>query len=165
MKWVQLDIILAVVPLLAIGYIHRRIAMSGAFMLVLSNLPVTIMHEMAHFTVALLLGAKPTGFSIWPHREGNRWQLGSVSARVNFISAAPMALAPLLWLVAGLFLLLQKDTIAQDSLKILAGVYLGVYLCIAASIPSRQDIKVALSHPMSLLLWVAIIVAADRLIG
>jgi uncharacterized membrane protein YbhN (UPF0104 family) len=31
-----------------------------------------------------------------------------------------------------------------------------LYACTAACTPSWQDIKVALSHPLSLLLWVAV---------
>ena len=58
--------ITVVVPLVLIGFIHRRIARRGAFLLVLSNLPMTIMHELAHYTSALILGGKPGGFSLWP---------------------------------------------------------------------------------------------------
>jgi len=158
-------ILLAILPLVAIGLIHRQISKNGAFLLVWSNLPITILHELAHYSVALLLGGKPTGFSLWPQRDGKKWRLGSVTARVTYISAAPTALAPLLWFFAGLLLIVERDAIAQGSLSGLIGVYLAAYMCVAASIPSWQDIKVALSHPVSLMLWAIVIAASGRLIS
>ena len=146
------DLIL-VAPLLLVGYLHRRISQKGTFFLVLSNMPVTIMHEMSHFIVALLVGGEPTGFSLWPKKEGNQWILGSVTARVTLLSAVPTALAPLLWLPVGGLLLVERNALSGDSLEKLCGVYLAAYLCMAACIPSWQDIKIVLSHPMSLLLW------------
>jgi hypothetical protein len=153
----QQEIIFEIVPLVAIGLIHRQISTRGAFFLVLSNLPMTIMHELSHCIMALLLGGRPSGFSLWPRREGNRWRLGSVTARLTVISAVPTALAPLVWLLAGLVILNEKATIADGSLHLRAAVYLVVYLCVSASIPSWQDIKVALTHPLSLFIWVVMI--------
>jgi hypothetical protein len=152
--------LIIVVPLLLVGYGHHRISKSGTFLLVLSNVPITIMHEMAHFIVALFLGAEPTSFSLWPKKDGNKWILGSVTARVTFLSAVPTALAPLLWLPVGGVLLVERIALSGDSLEKLCGVYLVAYLCLAACIPSWQDIKVALSHPLSLVLWAAIFAAA-----
>jgi hypothetical protein len=56
----------------------------------------TLCHELAHFSVGLLLGAEPTGFSILPRRHGRVWELGSVTfANLRWYNAAPAALAPL----------------------------------------------------------------------
>lgn len=145
--------IIQVVPLALIGLIHRRIAKYGSFFLVLSNLPITMMHELAHYMSALLLGGAPTGFCLWPKREHGRWQLGSVTARVTLISAAPTALAPLLWLFVGGMLLAKRPVLSYEALPMLCGIYVAAYMCAAASIPSWQDVKVALMHPLSLLLW------------
>jgi len=164
----QQEIIFEAIPLVAIGLIHRQISTRGAFFLVLSNLPMTIMHELSHFMMALLLGGRPTGFSLWPRREGNRWRLGSVTARLTLISAVPTALAPLVWLLIGLVILNEKETLSHGSLHLLAAVYLAVYLCVSASIPSWQDIKVALTHPLSLFIWIfmitAVVIFIDKLI-
>ncbi len=158
------DIILAA-PLVLIGIVHRRIAQKGAFFLVVSNLPITIMHELAHYASALLLGGRPVGFNLWPKLKNGTWQLGSVTARATVLSAAPTALAPLVWFLVGVLLLVERNTLAEGSILMLCGLYGAVYLCVAASIPSWQDIKIALSNPLSLMLWGAILITADFVIG
>ncbi len=63
----------------------------------------TLCHELAHFSVGLLLGAEPTNFSIVPRRTGRTWELGSVTfANLRWYNAAPAALAPLLVLLVPL---------------------------------------------------------------
>jgi hypothetical protein len=63
----------------------------------------TLCHELAHFSVGLLLGAEPTGFSIVPRRQGRTWELGSVTfANLRWWNAAPAALAPFLVLLVPL---------------------------------------------------------------
>ena len=161
----QADILIPVAVLVLIGTVHRRIAQTGTFFLLLTNLPITILHEAAHYTTALLLGGKPTGFRLWPQRVKGGWRLGSVNARVTVISAAPTALAPLIWLCAAGMLLIKRAALAGGSLPTLCGIYLAAYICSAAGIPSWQDIKVAVRHPVSFLLWSAILVAADFVIG
>jgi len=113
----------------------------------------------------VILGGQPTGFSLWPKLENGIWRLGSVTARLTVISAAPTALAPLVWLSVAWLLLAERTALAGESLPALCGIYLGGYVCVAASIPSWQDIKVAITHPLSLLFWSAILVAADCIIG
>jgi len=64
----------------------------------------TVLHEAAHFLVGLCVGAGPRSFEIWPKRSAKGWTLGSVDfVRLNWINAAPAALAPLLLLPVGLF--------------------------------------------------------------
>ncbi|HEY8025807.1 MAG TPA: M50 family metallopeptidase [Burkholderiaceae bacterium] len=63
----------------------------------LFRLAGTICHELAHFVVGLLTGARPASFSIIPHRSGRYWTLGVVRMNnVRWFNAAPAALAPLL---------------------------------------------------------------------
>ena len=152
-------------PLLLIGFVHRRIAQKGAFFLVLSNLPITILHELAHFTAALLLGGRPTGVSLWPSHNNGKWRLGSVTARATILSAAPTALAPLVWLAVGVLLLCERGPLASGSPLTLFTVYVAAYLCLAACIPSWQDIRIALANPLSLILWGTLLAAADILVG
>jgi hypothetical protein len=60
----------------------------------------TLCHELAHFSVGLLLGAEPVNFSIIPRRSGRIWELGSVTfANLRWYNAAPAALAPFLVLL------------------------------------------------------------------
>ncbi|MDD2897869.1 MAG: hypothetical protein PHI31_04065 [Desulfuromonadaceae bacterium] len=157
--------IIQLTPLVLIYLVHRRIARSGAFFLVLSHLPITIMHEAAHAVMALLFGVKPLGLSLWPQRENGRWRLGSVTARVTLISAVPTAFAPLIWLFVGAQLFDRRSAFNGESLFMTCGIYVAVYACIAAGIPSRQDVKVAFMHPLSLILWSAILIAAKYASG
>ena len=136
-----------------IGLAHRWVSRRGSFFLVLSNLPMTIAHELAHFAVALLLGGKPSAVSLWPTRNGRRWRLGSVTYHATLLSALPTALAPLAWLIIGGYLLTEKSTLAGESSLILSSIYLGIYICVSASIPSLQDMKIVLTHPLSLCLY------------
>lgn len=52
-----------------------RIAMLGLFLLFL---PGIILHECTHWLAALVLGMKPYALSLWPVKQGNRIELGSV---------------------------------------------------------------------------------------
>lgn len=133
------------------GAIHRRLSSSGSFWAILYCLPFTVMHESAHYAVALLTGGRPSSFSVWPRRAGNRWVLGSVAAVPTLISAFPTALAPLWWLVAGYFTLAFWPFRPVWLPDYLIAVIL--YACTAACTPSWQDIRVALTHPLSTLLW------------
>jgi hypothetical protein len=136
---------------LILGALHRRLSSSGSIIAVLFCLPFTIMHELSHFVAALLTGGRPSSFSIWPRRRGDGWLLGSVSAVPTLLSAAPTALAPLGWLVIGYYLM-----VLWDLRPVWVPEYLIVavlYSCSAACTPSWQDIRVALKHPLSLLLW------------
>lgn len=136
---------------LVMGAIHRRLSSSGSFFAILYCLPFTVMHETAHFAVAFLTGGRPSSFSIWPRREGNRWVLGSVTAVPTVFSATLTALAPLGWLVIGYSaMVLWKYRPVRVPEYLIVAV---VYACSAACTPSWQDIRVALKHPLSLLLW------------
>lgn len=157
--------LIALSPLVVIGLAHRWVSRHGSFFLVVSNLPMTISHELAHFAVALLLGGKPSAVSLWPARNGNHWRLGSVTYQATPLSALPTALAPLVWLIVGGYLLSEKSTLAGDSLLILSSIYLGIYLCVSASIPSLQDMKIVLAHPLSLIIWTILVYVAIYLYG
>jgi hypothetical protein len=136
------------------GAIHRRLSASGSFVAILYCLPFTIMHEMSHFIAAFLTGGRPSSFSVWPRRSGNGWVLGSVNAVPTLLSAAPTALAPLSWLVIGYYSMMFWDRRPEWMPEYL--IVMILYACTAACTPSWQDVKVALTHPFSLLLWLAV---------
>lgn len=142
------------------GSLHRRMSSSGSFLMILGNLPFTAMHELSHFLVAAITGGHPSSFSLWPKRDGNGWILGSVSSIPTLLSAAPTALAPLGWLAFGYYSIAFWDMrpIWMPELMI----WPILYACAAASTPSGQDIKIAITHPFSLLLWAAIIYIASQ---
>ncbi len=133
------------------GVIHRRLSSSGSFAAVLYCLPFTIMHELSHFVVAFLTGGRPSSLCFWPSRSGKGWVLGSICATPTLLSAAPTALAPLGWLAMGYYSMIFWDIRPAWLPEYLLAVIL--YACAAACTPSVRDIRVALSHPFSLLLW------------
>lgn len=152
--------------LVLIGLLHRWVSQWGKFFLVVSNLPISLAHELAHYLTALALGGQPSGFTVWPKiGKYKRWVFGSISFRPTMLSALPTTLAPLLWLPVGGLLLLSRVELAQGSLEILCLVYLAAYVCIAASMLSFMDIKVAVTHPMSVMFWGGIFWGTSTLLG
>jgi hypothetical protein len=68
--------------------------------------PGTVLHELAHYVAALLLG-KAEGFSVVPRRERNTYVLGSVKSRTRYkVLSSFIALAPIIWWFIS-FLILQ----------------------------------------------------------
>eukprot|EP01034_Spumella_vulgaris_P029165 gene29165-36167_t len=89
---VLLNVLLYLLPSLALALVIRRLS-SVHPIFFLFTLAGTICHELAHFCIGLLTGARPAGFSVVPRRVGRNWQLGSVSlTRVRWYNAAPVAL-------------------------------------------------------------------------
>lgn len=136
---------------IVLGVVHRRLSSSGSYFAILYCLPFTVMHELAHFVAALLTGGRPSSFSVWPRRVTGGWVLGSVNSIPTILSAAPTALAPLGWLVISYYLMLSWSLRPVWVPEYLIVVVL--YACSAACTPSWQDIRVAISNPISLILW------------
>lgn len=143
--------------------IQSRAERVGSLWLILSTLPGTVLHELAHFVVALVTGGRPRGLSIMPksrdctYADGSSrrmWVLGSVSlGRVGTFSAVPTALAPLgLIMVAWFFYHHWFTWFPSDLLHTLC-LYLIIYVFCSSSIPSKQDLKVAFSSLSGLLLY------------
>ena len=101
----------------------------------------TVGHELAHFLVALVLGANPSFPNIIPERTKTGWRLGSVVFRAGFVRAVPIALAPLLLAPLGQWW-------ASRFLHPASGLWYCAHEWMAgtlvmASLPSRQDWTVA----------------------
>ena len=67
---------LYLVPSLALAFLLWIVTAAHPLFFVFSAVG-TLCHELAHFSVGLLLGAEPTNFSIVPRRTGRTWELGS----------------------------------------------------------------------------------------
>jgi hypothetical protein len=97
------DVLLYLVPSLALAFLIRMLSSAHPFFFIFT-VAGTCSHELAHFCVGLLAGARPTGFTIIPRRVARKpgqqhWELGSVTfANIRWYNAAPAALAPLLGL-------------------------------------------------------------------
>ena len=61
-------------------------------------LPGILIHELSHYIIAILLGARPTNFSLWPQSRQGRVILGSVEVRrIGPIGHSLIGLAPLVF--------------------------------------------------------------------
>jgi hypothetical protein len=146
---------LLLVILLAV--LQGRVGRIGTFWQICWALPGTLLHELSHLIVAAVTGGRPVGFSIIPHRERGGWLLGSVTiSRPGPISALPSALAPLALNAVAYYLYRSWWKWFPLDLPHTLLMYAAVYLFCYSSIPSGQDVKVALSSPLGLLLYTAL---------
>jgi len=140
-----LDVFCVLAALIAIRVCRH----AGMWIYALVALPGTLAHELAHFLVALILGARPTFPSLVPVRTEHGWRLGSVTFRVGHLRALPIAIAPLalaplaLWW-AGAFMHSAAPALYWLHVWIVAAL-------LTASLPSKTDLKLA---------WPALIVLA-----
>jgi len=157
--WQFAGILLVIV----LAFIQGRIGRYGTFWQILYALPGTFLHELSHFLVALVTGGRPTGFSIIPRPQDclmgdgtlrRRWTLGSVTiANPGMIAAFPTAMAPLLLNLAAWQLYTRWFSwFPRDPAHILV-LYGAIYLLVSGSVPSCQDLKVACSSIVGLVLY------------
>jgi hypothetical protein len=93
------DVLLYLLPSAALAFLIWMVANLHPFFFLFTAVG-TLCHELAHFSVGLLLGADPTGLTVIPRRKGRTWELGSVTfANLRWYNAAPAALAPFLVLL------------------------------------------------------------------
>ena len=134
--------------------LQGRVGRIGAFWQICWALPGTLLHELAHLIVAALTGGRPVGFSIIPHRDRGGWLLGSVTiSRPGPISALPSALAPLALNIVAYYVYRGWGRWFPLDLPHTLLMYTTIYLLSYSSIPSGQDIRVALSSPVGLALY------------
>jgi hypothetical protein len=144
-----------VICILGAMLIIRVSRYAGMWIYALMALPGTLAHELAHFIVAFILGARPSFPSLVPTRTQRGWQLGSVAFQVGHVRAVPIALAPLvlaplaLWW-AGWFL--HAATLPLYGLHIWI-----VAALLTASLPSTTDLKLALPALTVLLVIVLVV--------
>jgi len=143
--WID-ALILALSPMDVLFILAAAVVISlskhaGMWIYALVALPGTLAHELAHFLVALLLGARPAFPSLLPVRTERGWRLGSVSFRVGRLRAMPIALAPLLLLPVALCWAAAFLRSASWPMYC-AHAWITAAL-LQASLPSRTDLKLA----------------------
>ncbi|MBF0455002.1 MAG: hypothetical protein HQL72_09355 [Magnetococcales bacterium] len=134
----------------------RTLSTTNRFLTGLFNLLGTFFHELAHYMVGLLLGAKPSGFSLWPkpHREGGV-VLGSVTfANLRFYNTLPTALAPLLLFILAYLANIRLFSPQDESLFSYTLSLFIIVILLENAIPSTTDIKVAFRDKLGLTLYV-----------
>ena len=127
----------------------------------LVNIPGTILHELMHFTVGLLLNARPCNFTIFPRKASDgSYVMGSVGFRnVTFYNAVPSAMAPLFLLVIGFminryYLPIMPLTAVNYILYVLLQT-----IIIENAMPSGADFRVAGMYLKGILLYSILFVA------
>lgn len=147
-----------VLLVILLAVLQARVGRIGTFWQICWALPGTILHELSHLLVAAATGGRPVGFSIVPRREaGRRWLLGSVTiSRPGPFSALPSGLAPLALNAVAYYLYRSWSSWFPADLPNTLFMYAAIYLFCYSSVPSGQDLKVALSSPTGLLLYGAL---------
>ena len=145
-------LILLVIVLIRIKYTTYSSMWASA----LVNIPGTILHEMMHYIVGLVLNARPCNFTIFPRKSPDGYYvMGSVGFRnVTFYNAVPSAMAPLLLLVIGYYLPLMRPTMLNYVLYVLLQT-----IIIENAMPSGADFRVAGMYLKGILLYGFLLVA------
>lgn len=90
------DVLVYLLPSALLAMVIRFLAGTHPIFF-LFTLAGTFCHELMHFLVGLLTGARPGTLTIIPVKKVGHWELGSVTlTRVRWYNAAPAALAPIL---------------------------------------------------------------------
>ncbi len=144
------DVYLAILIVVFIKAVGRTYVSPSLFE-ILYNLPGVILHELSHYIVSLLLGGKPSGFTVIPRKvyiDGKKyWILGSVKSYINPFNAFFIGTAPLLILVPLSYLIYQKWFLFfEKSVLSKIALYTTIYIILYNSIPSKQDLKVAFKY-------------------
>lgn len=135
---------------------------SNLFASWVANIIGTIFHELAHFIVGKILLAKPTNFSLIPHKieeSGKKYYvLGHVGfSKLNWFNSLPVAMAPLLLLLIAFYIENNYWNYFEYSFQnYIIFAYLLIVFILNA-IPSRQDYKVAFDSIFGMLFWVTVI--------
>lgn len=130
--------------------------------------PGTILHEFLHFIVGLITLAKPTSFSLIPHKTKDGWTLGNVSfLNLNFLNTVPTAfapiLAPLVIFISFPFIYTQIINSNHNILYSILYSFLLVSL-MKECIPSKTDWDVAISKPFGILIYLGLLTVAYNFI-
>ena len=121
----------------------------------LVNIPGTILHELMHFTVGLLLNARPCNFTIFPRKASDgSYVMGSVGFRnVTFYNAVPSAMAPLFLLVIG-FMINRYYLPIMPLTAVNYILYVSLQtIIIENAMPSGADFRVAGMYLKGILLY------------
>jgi hypothetical protein len=123
-------------------FLIRLASRLGMWAYAVIALPGTLAHELAHFLVALLLGANPSFPSLLPQRMEHGWRLGSVGFRAGLLRSVPIALAPLLLLPLALIWAVAFMAPATGPVYFVQAWVVGALL--SASLPSSADFRIAI---------------------
>ncbi|HET9483348.1 MAG TPA: hypothetical protein VFO79_05270 [Xanthomonadales bacterium] len=122
--------------------------------------PGTVLHELSHWLVALLLGGQPGSLSVVPVRTERGLRLGSVGVRrLRGFNALPIGLAPLLLAPLALLALVHAARVEPRSWVHWALLYVATSAAVCC-LPSFADLKIVASRPLGSLAYVALAAVA-----
>lgn len=129
------------IAVLSVPLVQRLVARLGLWPYALVALPGTAAHELSHWLVAALTGARPRLPSLWPQRHARGWRLGAVAFEPAWWRTAPIALAPVVLLPAALAWTVARVAGATGGGFVLHAWIAGTLL--GAALPSRADLRLA----------------------
>lgn len=150
--------ILSVVLLMRMKYSTYR----SMWLSALVNIPGTILHEIMHFVVGLVLNANPCNFTVFPKKDPltGDYVMGSVGFRnVTFYNAVPSSMAPLLLLPLSFYINRYLLPYVPHSVMGYVFYILLQTIIIENAIPSRADFKIAFMFVHGLILYGILFVA------
>lgn len=141
--------------IVTLSYVRNKLLdKENLFGVMILGILETLPHEIMHWLVASITGARPYGFSIIPKKYeiaglNNKkiiyWDFGKVEAYITFYNALFFGLAPLLLLILAFISYAYYFTFVTSTLVNTIAFYMLEYCLIVNSIPSKQDILVAFS--------------------
>jgi uncharacterized membrane protein YczE len=150
--------LLVVAAMLVLLLVSRRLGM----LFFVTAFPATLAHELTHLVVGLLTYGQPSGLRLIPLRRDRGYALGSVTCRnVRWYNGLFIGLAPLLLLPLALILLLARvrSGAAFDAAEL--GWSYAVACLTYASLPSWQDLRVAIASSWLILALLLVAAAAN----
>lgn len=138
----------ALIPGVSVGHFLMFLAVGLCFralrrlpwLYVAARLPGTFAHELLHFIVGFVLGAKPVSLSIRPRRTvAGRLVYGEVAfTRLRWWNEVPIGLAPLLLLPLAIWLF-SLACLAAPGAWISPVLMILVWECLLSCVPSLRD--------------------------
>ncbi len=148
--------------LMAVGLVHlKQATYKSMFWAAVINIPGTLLHELMHFIVGLVLNARPCNFTIFPKRCPEGYVMGSVGFRnATFYNALPSALAPLALLPLGYYInKMVLPELEPTLINCILYMLLQIIL-IENAMPSKTDFKVAGMYKSGVIFYLIIGIAA-----
>lgn len=138
-----------------LSVLHGRAARMGTFSMVMTRLPSVLAHELSHMVMGLATFAGVESISLFPKRVPDGWVLGSVQcSKLGIFNSFPVAMAPLMINIPLAWWMFHLHTTLG---------YIGAFLFITSSVPSDQDLKVATSSNVGLMVWGCVLAAVYSL--
>jgi hypothetical protein len=150
--------LLAVIALLGLLRISRRLGV----LFFVAAFPATLAHELMHWFVGLLTFGQPSGLHLIPARRAGGYALGAVTCdNVRWYNGLLIGLAPL-WLLPLALVLLAWRVRAGAALDAADLGWSYAIACLTyASLPSRQDLRIAIGSSWLILILLLVALAVN----